>query len=64
MILQSKDRPKIRNLNKIQDTCDVVEIEDTRHTGIEGNLLPIKKVKWKDNADTKRMEKIKLGRLR
>ena len=49
MILQSKDRPKIRNL---QDTCDVVQKKDTRGTGIEDNLLPVKKVRWKDNADT------------
>ena len=51
-ILQSKDGPKIQNLNKIQDTYDVVEKEDTRDTGIEDILLLIKKVRWKDNADT------------
>ena len=51
-ILQSKDRPKIQNLNKFQDTHDMVEKEDTRGTGIENNLQPIKKVRWKDDADT------------
>ena len=44
-ILQSKDRSKIRNLNKVQDTYDAVQKEDTRDTGIEDNLLPIKKVR-------------------
>ena len=44
-ILQSKDGPKIKNLNKIQDTYDVVKKEDTRDTGIEDILLLIKKVR-------------------
>ena len=66
-ILQFNDRPKTRKFNKIQDTYDVVRKEDTRDTGIEDNLLPTKKARWKDNADTipklQRMEKIKLDKL-
>ena len=46
-----KDRPKIQNLNKIQDTYDVVEGDDTMDTIDTDNLLPIK-VRWKDIAET------------
>ena len=51
-ILKSKDRLNIQNLKKIHDTYNVVEKKYTRGTGIEDNLLPTNKVRWKDNVDT------------
>ena len=50
MTLRIEDRPKIRNLNKIQDTYDVVEGNNCTDIMITGNLLPNKKVRWKDIA--------------
>ena len=37
-ILRSKDRPKIQNLRKIQDTYDVVTKKDTRIMANEATL--------------------------
>ena len=52
MILQLKGRPKIQNLKKIQDTYDMAEGDDITDTIIIYNLLPIKKIRWKDIAET------------
>ena len=49
-ILWSKDRPKIQDPEKIQDTYDMVTKEDTRGMANEATLLSTKKVRWKDNA--------------
>ena len=51
-ILQSKDRPKIQDPEKIQDTYDMATKEDTRCIANEATLLLTKKVRWKDNAET------------
>ena len=49
-ILWSKDRPKIQDPQKIQDTYDMVTKEDTKGMANEATLLPTKKVRWKDNT--------------
>ena len=51
-ILWFKDKPKIKNLKKIQDTYDVVTKNDTGDMANEANLLSTKKVRWKDKAKT------------
>ena len=51
-IERSKDRPKIQNLRKIQDSYDVVTREDTRGMAKETTLSSTKKERWKDDADT------------
>ena len=52
MTLRIEDRPKIRNLNKIQDTYDGVEEKNNTDIMITDNLLPNKKVRWKDIAES------------
>ena len=56
MILWLKVIPKIRNLNKIQYTYGMAEGDDITDTIIPDNLLPIKKVRWKDIAETNSAE--------
>ena len=51
--LRYKDRPKIQDPKKIQDTYDVVTKKDTRCLANEDTLLLSKKVRWKDNTNTK-----------
>ena len=48
-ILQSKHKPKIQNLKKLHH---VVTKKDTRGMANDDTLLPTKKVRWKDNAET------------
>ena len=64
IFLQFNDRPKIRHLNKVQDTYDVVTKEDARDTGIEDDLLLTKgRTMLIQYQQQKRIEKIKLGKL-
>ena len=51
--LRYKDRPKIQDPKKIQDTYHVVTKKDSRGLANEDTLLSSKKVRWKDNTKTK-----------
>ena len=47
-ILRCKDRQKIQDTGKIQDTNDVMIKEDAGGIANENTLLLTKKVRWKD----------------
>ena len=48
MIFQPKDRPKIQDPKKIQDTDDVVQERDTGGMENKDTLPQERKVRWKD----------------
>ena len=48
MIMCSKDRQKIHDRKKIQDTNDMVGNKDTGGIAKRDNMQMIKKVRWKD----------------
>ena len=47
-IFWPKDRPKIQDPKRIQDTYDMVEERDTRGMVNKDTLPQTRKVKWKD----------------
>ena len=64
---RSRTDQRYEIFRKIQDTYDMVEADNSKDTLVTDNLLPTKKVRWKDIAEAdsafRKMEKTELDRL-